>query len=326
MCRITGATSTPRATSSVTSSAVNGRPAPGISAPLHAGEDGLVGLERPRLGDVPVPDGLPVPAEVVLQRVGELETRDGESITAGETRDELGVGAARQLEADAQRRSRVGAPVTGPQLDEPGAVGGRRREPELQWLLAESGLERGCERRRGVDHEEVARGQDVEGRENGRGRARGHDASRRAAPRRRGPPRAPPVARAPPAERIARARSRCTRELACPVAAARKRALDQRQQAGHARLWQGQVRDVLTRERLLVGLGAHVARVDAVHAQLRLLGRGIAVSCSRAAFEEPYPPQPSYGSTAASEVRSRMTAPGVSRGRASWMSASGRRR
>jgi hypothetical protein len=33
------------------------------------------------------------------------------------------------------------------------------------------------------------------------------------------------------------------------------------------------VRDVLARERLLVRLRAHVARVDAVHAQLRLLAR-----------------------------------------------------
>ena len=40
-----------------------------------------------------------MPAKVVLERRVELDTRDGESLAAGETRDELGVGAARKLEA-----------------------------------------------------------------------------------------------------------------------------------------------------------------------------------------------------------------------------------
>ena len=75
-------------------------------------------------------------AQVVLQRLGKLETRDGESIAACETRDELGAGAAGKLEQRTRRCSRVWAPVTRPQLDEPGAVRGRRREPELQPLLA----------------------------------------------------------------------------------------------------------------------------------------------------------------------------------------------
>jgi hypothetical protein len=67
---------------------------------------------------------------------------------------------------------------------------------------------------------------------------------------------------------------RCNRrELARPVAAARERTHDQREQAGHAFLRRRQVGDVLARERFLIGLRAHVTRVDAVHAQVRLLGR-----------------------------------------------------
>ena len=99
-------------------------------------------------------------AKVVLERSVALDACDGESFAAGETRDELGVGAAWQLEAGTYRWSRIGAPIGGPQLDEPGAVGGRRREPELQRLLAEAGLDRGCKRRRDVDDEQVARRQD----------------------------------------------------------------------------------------------------------------------------------------------------------------------
>src|SRR5262249_61290773 len=42
-----------------------------------------------------------------------------------------------------------------------------------------------------------------------------------------------------------------------------------------------------------------------------------------AALGEPYPPQPSYGSTAASEVTLRIRAVGARIGRASWTSESG---
>ena len=43
-------------------------------------------------------------AKVVLQRLGELETRDGESFAAGETRDELGVDATGEGEPTGGRR------------------------------------------------------------------------------------------------------------------------------------------------------------------------------------------------------------------------------
>jgi len=47
------------------------------------------------------------------------------------------------------------------QLDEPGPVCVRRRKPELHGLSAEVGLERGRQRRRGVDDEQVAGPQDA---------------------------------------------------------------------------------------------------------------------------------------------------------------------
>ena len=50
-------------------------------------------------------------------------------------------------------------PAGSPQLGEPGSVCVRRRKPELHGLSAEAGLERGGQRRRGVDDEEVARRQ-----------------------------------------------------------------------------------------------------------------------------------------------------------------------
>ena len=51
------------------------------------GEDGLVGVERPRFGDVAVPDRPPVAAKVVVERSVALDACDGESVAAGETRE-----------------------------------------------------------------------------------------------------------------------------------------------------------------------------------------------------------------------------------------------
>ena len=67
------------------------------------------------------------------------------------------------------------------------------------------------------------------------------------------------------------ARSGFVGELARPVAAARKIALDQPEQAGHAVLGRRAVRDVLAGERLLVHLRPHVAGVDRVDPQRRVL-------------------------------------------------------
>ena len=61
-------------------------------------------------------------------------------------------------------------------------------------------------------------------------------------------------------------------ELARPVAPAGQLALDQLEQARDAVLGRRPVGDVLAGERLLVHPRAHVARVDGVDAQLRMLG------------------------------------------------------
>ena len=61
------------------------------------------------------------------------------------------------------------------------------------------------------------------------------------------------------------------RQLARPVATARKIALDQPEQAGHAVLGRRAVGDVLARERVLVHLRPHVAGVDRVDPQRRVL-------------------------------------------------------
>ena len=77
-------------------------------------------------------------------------------------------------------------------------------------------------------------------------------------------------------------------ELAGPVAPAGQVALDQGEQAGHARLGRRPVGDVLAGERVLVHLRAHVAGVDRVDAQLRVLGgEDPRSSCSSAALDEP---------------------------------------
>ena len=72
------------------------------------------------------------------------------------------------------------------------------------------------------------------------------------------------------------------RELARPVAAARELALDQREQPGHAFLGLRPVGDVLVRERLLMHPGPHVAGIDRVDAELRVLGLRGSPSAARA--------------------------------------------
>jgi hypothetical protein len=129
-----------------------------LGAPGLEGKNSLVRVERPQLGDVGVSDRPPVPPKVVLDRLLELESCDGESTSAGESCKQLGLDTTGELDASAQRRSRVVSTVARPQLNEPGAVGCRRREPELQRLLADAGVERGRQRCRGVNDKQVAGG------------------------------------------------------------------------------------------------------------------------------------------------------------------------
>ena len=202
MCRVTGATSTPRATSS-RHELRRERPAGArhLRAARLEGEDGLVGVERPRLGDVAVPDRPPVAAKVVLERSVELDACDGESVAAGETRDELGVGAAWQVEAGILSVVADRAPI--------GASAARRaRSPSAAGVESQSC--NGCSPRRASSAaasvaETLTTSRSPGGQEpwkvaeTGVDERADRDASRRATRRRRGRPRVPPAARAPPA-------------------------------------------------------------------------------------------------------------------------------
>ena len=157
MCSVTGATSTPRATSSVTSSAVNGRPALGISAlPGSSANDGLVGVDRIVAGQVRVADRATVPAQVPLERLAERQPREPEPVAPEVGGHELGVRSAGQLEPRSDRRALEGQQVDGSQLDRPAPVARRRREVELERSRPEPGRKRRRQRRRGVDDEQVA--------------------------------------------------------------------------------------------------------------------------------------------------------------------------
>ena len=91
---------------SVTSSAVNGRPALGISAlPGSAREDRLVGGDRPARPRVAVADRVPVAGEVVVDGLAEREPGHREPAAAEVRREQLGAGAAGQLEPRADRRA-----------------------------------------------------------------------------------------------------------------------------------------------------------------------------------------------------------------------------
>ena len=196
-----------------------------------------------------------------------------------------------------RRRASVEAPAAGqlePRAPAAGARSGRAvavRSSTTQRRVVQRGVERcsaharaveprrqrGGERRRGVDHEQVARAQEAWSaakRVCGDRAVRARRDEQRARPR---AARARSVAGAISASAIV-GHARAARELGCPVAAARQRALDQREQPGDAVLRRRPVGDVLARERLLVHLGAHVAWVDAVDAQPRVLGGEDAVS------------------------------------------------
>ena len=132
MCRMIGATSTPPATSSVISSAVNG-----TAGARHLGAAGLdrvdvlIRRERPAPRHVAVADRLPVLFEVGLERQREVETRQPQP-DAGVRRENPGRPAAGELEllvdGDAAERR-----VPAAELDDPEAFGilvaRGRREP-----------------------------------------------------------------------------------------------------------------------------------------------------------------------------------------------------
>ena len=98
-------------------------------------------------------------SEVALERLVELEAGNKEPFAADEAREQLGLAAAREVESSAYGLSRVARLLARSQLDEPGAVRFRRREPELDPFVAETGFERGRQRRRGVDDKQITLGQ-----------------------------------------------------------------------------------------------------------------------------------------------------------------------
>ena len=124
VCSVMGATRTPPATSSVTSSAVNGRPALGISAlPGSRRVDVLVGGERPARRHVAVADRAAVLGEVRLDRPTGSASRASQSRAAeiGRRRSRH----ARRRAARAARRPRRRRTGRSPerQLDDPAGSG-----------------------------------------------------------------------------------------------------------------------------------------------------------------------------------------------------------
>jgi hypothetical protein len=98
-----------------------------------------------------------VTPHVLLDGLVEREARDGEPLAAGEARDELHCAASPELEPSPDRSQRARAPVAGAELDEPGAVVPRGREPDLDVAPVESGEQGRADGRRHVDDGHVAR-------------------------------------------------------------------------------------------------------------------------------------------------------------------------
>ena len=71
------------------------------------GKHGLVRVERPPARDVAVADGPAVPEQVVLKRLVELESCDGQSFAAGEAGEQLDMATAEEVEPITDGRPRV---------------------------------------------------------------------------------------------------------------------------------------------------------------------------------------------------------------------------
>ena len=207
-----------------------------------AREDRLVVVDRPRRLGVAVADRVAVAAQVRLDRLAEREPGDRR---AGCCRGTGASSSARTRRRGARRaRPSAGAPqrraLQRAELDDPVArlapAGVERCSSTV--LAVQLRRERRRQRRRRVHHEEVA---GVEGsapvRRSARERGCRSPGSRPAAPR---PPASSPrslgaFVRLGGAARWLPRSPRHLRQLACLVAAARQRALDQGEQAGHAR-------------------------------------------------------------------------------------------
>ena len=100
-------------------------------------------------------------AQVRLERLVELEACDRETVAAGKAREQLGTRAAWKVDAGALRWTRVGQQIGRSQLNEPGPIAERSREPHLHPASVEPRLERGRKRCRRVHHQEVTGGEEV---------------------------------------------------------------------------------------------------------------------------------------------------------------------
>ena len=141
-----------------------GRERPGRARHLGAagvqGEDRLVRVEWELRTDVAVADRVAVPVEVLLERCSELEPSDHQAPLAGVGRDELDPAAVGQLETCPDRRRPQRGSLPGSQLERPGLSRELGREMQLERLPLQPGGKGRGQRRRGVDHEQVARPED----------------------------------------------------------------------------------------------------------------------------------------------------------------------
>ena len=203
-------------------------------------EDGLVGVERPRLAGRSRSGSAGRGGEVVVERRVEVEPCDPEPVAAGvAARASSARRAAGQLERGTDSAgARKGAPVGASAARRPS---GRRRPAPASRDAARPAARRGAASSAAGSVAEVLTTSRSPGARNcGRSPKRACDdravvrARRRAARRRRGRARAPRAARAPPSAQRRAASALTPRtlgELAGAVAAARQSALDQREQA-----------------------------------------------------------------------------------------------
>ena len=129
MCSVTGATSTPSATSRVINSAVNGRPALAISAlPGSSAYTFWYADKGQRRGHVAVANRMPVRGQIRLERLSDIETREPEPDARVRSEDPGGatVGQSQPV-TDVNPTER---PALGPKLDDPEALADLDRSPE----------------------------------------------------------------------------------------------------------------------------------------------------------------------------------------------------
>ena len=127
-----------------------------LGAPGLQREHGLIGIERPLVRYVGVPDRVAVSSQIGLERRAEEEAHDNEPLAPGEAREQLGVRTFRQPDSRARGRRPHGRPVGGAKLGDPRAFVPGRRESQLDRIVRNPRGKTGGQRSRGVHDEQVA--------------------------------------------------------------------------------------------------------------------------------------------------------------------------